>query len=66
MLLARFEQPDGGFSVMSGNQQLGATLSQSGTLLLGALPAGIAGTQAQAWPRVQLALSAALRISQHS
>ena len=43
MMLARFEQPDGGFSVLADNLQLSATLSQCGTLLLAALPAGLAG-----------------------
>lgn len=63
MLLARFEQPDGGFSVMAGNQQLGATLSQSGTLLLAALPAGIAGVQAQALLHVSSSAVACAAVS---
>ena len=43
MMLARFEQPDGGFSILADNLQLGATLGQCSTLLLAALPAGLAG-----------------------
>ena len=43
MMLARFEQPDGGFSVMADNLDLGETLGKCTALLSLAIPAAVVG-----------------------